>query len=114
MVADLTQHRSDIDVDIKQFNVDAATVLTIISLHDGQSQLTISTSTIREQRRTTRGVISAAYRTAVNTVDEQFTYAMEATIDTDIIPQDVLERLSATLHQWMGVSAANRRELAFA
>lgn len=114
MVAEHTQFRHEIDVDIRQLNIDQFTVLTIISLHDGQSQLTISTSTIHQPRRVARGVVSAAYRTNVNTADEQHTKAMDTTIDTDTIPRHVLTELSNTLTQWMSVTATNRRDLAFA
>lgn len=114
MVAEHTQFRHDIDVDIRQFNIDQFTVLTIISLHDGQSQLTISTSTIHQPRRFARGVVSVAYRTNVNTADEHYTQALNTTIGDNTIPHHTLTELSNTLAQWMSVTAANRRDLAFA
>lgn len=113
-VAKHTQHRDDIRVDVRQFNVDASTVLSIISLHDGQNQLTITTSTIREARRSTRGMVAATYRTGVNTEDEQYTQAMALAVDSDIIPHETLEQVAAVLDQWMNAPATSRRELAYA
>jgi len=114
MVAERTQCRDDIDVDIRQFNIDSDTTLTIISLHDGSNRLTLSISTIRHAARNYQGLISATYRTAVGTPDEQFTLAMESTISHDVVPSAEHHRLSMVLDDWMNVSLPHRQQLAHA
>lgn len=114
MVAERTQCRNDLDVDIRQFDIDTDTALTVISLHDGSNRLTISTSTIRHAASSYQGLISVTYRTAVGTPDEQFTLGMESTINHDFIAPAELHRLSRTLDGWMNVSLPHRRQLAHA